>query len=89
MPTHHIIVTGKVQGVFFRASAKKMALASGLVGWVKNIANNVVEIMVTGDVDALETFERWCSTGPPQAIVENVSSSLVSKENFNSFRILK
>lgn len=89
MATHHIIVTGKVQGVFFRATAKKIAKSLELTGWVKNTADGDVEIVASGSEKKLSDFEEWCKIGPPQAEVENVSIRPGADEGCESFKILK
>ena len=62
--TIHIIVSGKVQGVFFRASCVKKANESDITGWVRNITGGDVEIMATGTPDNLAEFTGWCNRGP-------------------------
>ena len=56
----HIIVHGRVQGVFFRASAQGRAVELSLVGWVRNLPDNTVEIHAEGDRENLELFIEWC-----------------------------
>ena len=87
MPTRHIIITGKVQGVFFRATAKKVAREFGLLGWVKNTENEV-EIVANGDEINLGQFLNWCKAGPPQAEVTDVIVTIIPEERFTAFRIL-
>lgn len=89
MPTHHIIVSGKVQGVFYRATAKEIALTAGLGGWIKNTDNGDVEIVVTGDLLQLSDFESWCKIGPRQAEVKTITVNLVPYRSFDSFKILQ
>lgn len=89
MQTHHITVKGKVQGVFFRATAKKKATSLQLVGWVKNTAKGTVEIMASGSGEKLVEFEQWCRSGPPKAEVEDVLVEVAPTEFFDSFSILK
>lgn len=89
MATHHIKVTGKVQGVFYRATAKKMALASGLVGWIRNTNDEDVEILITGEDEKLQAFEAWCRIGPAQAKVEDVIVTPVDDIAFDDFRIVR
>lgn len=89
MATQHILVTGKVQGVFFRASAKKIALALGLTGWVKNTNTGDVEIVVSGSEDELSKFEEWCRTGPPQAKVRELIIRHEAEAQFHDFKIIK
>jgi len=65
------IVSGRVQGVSYRASTAKKAAQLGLVGWVRNLANGDVELEAEGsNVDELVA---WCKQGPPAAQVEAVS----------------
>jgi len=68
----HILVRGRVQGVFFRASTCEEARARGLTGWVKNLPDGRVEIVAEGDRPALEALIRWCRIGPPYARVTGV-----------------
>ena len=87
MPTIHLIIKGKVQGVFYRASAKDMAVDLGLTGWVKNTPEGDVEIMATGEMEVLERFMDWCKTGPSRAIVTGVHIKTVVDTKFDRFRI--
>ena len=82
----HIIVTGKVQGVFYRASAKKAALALALTGWVRNTPEGHVEIMACGPEEQLHAFTEWCAAGPPAAKVKEVHTAIVeSPPQLNDF----
>lgn len=63
---------GKVQGVFFRASAKDIADSLGLYGWVKNTDDGNVEVYAAGDADAIGRFIDWCHKGPSGARVDAV-----------------
>ncbi|WP_139793749.1 acylphosphatase [Reichenbachiella faecimaris] len=67
-----ILVSGKVQGVFFRASTQKEAQMLGLSGWVKNLPTGEVLIEVFGPYQVVETLMRWCKVGPPMAEVAHV-----------------
>jgi acylphosphatase len=88
MPTIHLIIQGKVQGVFYRASAREKALSLGLTGWVKNTREGDVEIMASGKAENLEKFTQWCRQGPPQSKVTNVISGQVNvEEKFQGFSI--
>ena len=89
MATHHITITGKVQGVFFRATAKKVALAMGLSGWVKNTDKGEVEIMASGDAEKLASFENWCQSGPPEAEVQHVVVTSGEETLFQDFKIIR
>lgn len=70
--TVDIKISGKVQGVFFRRSAKVEADKLGLTGWVRNNNDGTVEVQAGGDKENLERFVQWCKKGPPFAKVENV-----------------
>jgi acylphosphatase len=87
MPTTHLIIKGKVQGVFYRASAKDMAVMLGLKGWVRNTKEGNVEVKVQGPEDMLEQFIKWCHKGPPSAHVTAVEEIESPDEAFQDFRI--
>jgi acylphosphatase len=65
----HILITGRVQGVFYRASAAERASQLGLVGWVRNRDDGSVELEAEGDEGALLELVQWCQLGPPAAEV--------------------
>ena len=65
-------IQGKVQGVFFRESARTEAMRLGLTGWVRNRSDGAVEAVVEGAPAVLEEFIRWCHRGPTQAKVSSV-----------------
>lgn len=67
------IVTGRVQGVSYRASAAREAQRLGLVGWVRNTADGAVELEAEGDGAAIDALVRWCHRGPPAARVSGVA----------------
>lgn len=68
----HVVVTGRVQGVFFRASCVREASARGLAGWVRNRRDGSVEATFEGDPDAVHQLVVWCREGPPGAAVVDV-----------------
>ena len=68
----HLIVKGRVQGVFFRASARRKAEELRLTGWVRNNPDGTVEAVVEGNTDMVENFVNWCREGPPDARVAAV-----------------
>ena len=68
----HIIISGKVQGVFFRKNTKQKAVEFKINGWVKNTPDDKVEIFAQGVEENLNTFIDWCKQGPPKADVENI-----------------
>ncbi len=68
----HIMVSGRVQGVWFRGSTARVASALGLVGWARNLADGRVEIRAQGPSGKLDEFIAWCRIGPPRASVETI-----------------
>ena len=72
-PSYRFVVTGRVQGVGFRAATRRKAQSLGLSGWVRNRNDGAVEGVVTGkDAAAIETFHQWLIQGPPVSRVERV-----------------
>jgi acylphosphatase len=68
----HIIVSGRVQGVSFRAATAKEARALGLTGWVRNMPDGRVEAIFEGSRDKIEEMLAWCRKGPPAARVSGL-----------------
>jgi acylphosphatase len=68
----HVLVTGRVQGVFFRATCVERARALGLAGWVRNTLDDGVEAEFEGADDAVEAIVAWCREGPPYAVVDTL-----------------
>jgi acylphosphatase len=68
----HCTVSGRVQGVAFRASARRQARLLGLTGWVCNRTDGTVEILAEGERTALQQLVDWCHQGPPAARVTRV-----------------
>lgn len=68
----HVFISGKVQGVFFRAYTRDKALELGLKGWVRNLRDGRVEAVFEGEKDRVEEMLRWCHKGSPYARVTNV-----------------
>ena len=82
-------VTGKVQGVFFRASTLEQANILGLTGTVKNLQNGNVRIVAEGNKDSLNLLHEWCKIGPERAIVNSIDAKWETAENnFNTFEII-
>ena len=68
----HVWVSGRVQGVFFRACAEDEAQAASVAGWVRNTRDERVEAVFEGSRQAVEAIIRWCHRGPPSAVVTGV-----------------
>lgn len=67
-----VLIEGRVQGVFFRASTRDEAQARGLAGWVRNLADGRVEAVFEGERRVVENMLAWCKKGPPYAYVDNL-----------------
>jgi acylphosphatase len=89
MPTIHIQISGKVQGVYYRASAREEAQKLKLTGWVKNMSNGDVEATATGNEESLAKFVEWCREGPPGANVENIIVNKLDETAFEEFLIVR
>lgn len=70
------LVSGRVQGVFYRASTRAQALTLGLSGFARNLDDGRVEVLACGDLKALKELESWLWQGPPGARVSDVVTSL-------------
>ena len=68
----HIFLTGKVQGVFFRQATKVVAIKNNVTGWVKNLENGEVEILLEGDDKNVNSVIDWCRNGPANSRVDEV-----------------
>ena len=84
-----ILVSGRVQGVFYRASAKAKADELGIVGFVQNLPDGKVYIEAEGADEKLDRFKTWCSEGPPRAQVEQVEIKEGELKNYTSFGVLR
>ncbi len=65
-------IKGRVQGVFFRDSARREATALGITGYAANLPDGGVEVLACGDPDTIAKFELWLGQGPPLSRVESV-----------------
>ncbi|MBL7739317.1 MAG: acylphosphatase [Chitinophagaceae bacterium] len=87
--TVSIIVTGKVQGVFYRQSAKETASLLDITGEVRNMPDGSVHIIATGNHDQLKKLIQWCKQGPPRARVDDVVIKELSLDLFEKFSIVR
>lgn len=83
----HFLVSGRVQGVYYRASACNEAQRLGLRGWVRNLADGRVEALACGEPGPLQAFEEWLWRGPAHARVENVVTQSLAAQPFDDFEI--
>lgn len=70
----HLIISGRVQGVFFRAETQQAAMQFGLSGWVRNRRDGTVEAIVEGEKNDVISLINWCKTGPPLSRVKTVET---------------
>ncbi|MDQ6813810.1 MAG: acylphosphatase [Bacteroidota bacterium] len=89
MPTLHLLIKGKVQGVFFRASAKEVADRLGITGWIKNTDPGDVEAVLAGSETQLTVFLSWCRQGPRGATVSEVISTEEKDCSFEHFAVIR
>lgn len=84
----HLVISGYVQGVFFRASAQGAARSLKLTGFVRNLPDGSVEAVAEGEEPMLNRFLEWCRKGPPGARVANVSVTWEdAQKDFKGFNI--
>ena len=82
-----VIVRGRVQGVFFRDSARRLAARLGVAGWVHNRADGSVEAVFEGDAGAVEELVAFCREGPPGARVEAVDVTVEEPQGERGFTV--
>lgn len=84
----HVYISGRVQGVFFRAETERKAKSLQLTGWVRNMPDRRVEAVFEGEDPAVDQMITWCHSGPPLARIDHVD---VTEEpyrgNFSNFKI--
>ena len=83
-----MLVSGKVQGVYYRASTQAVARQLGLGGYARNLPDGRVEVVAEGPVEQLQALRNWCAEGPPAARVSDVHVTEVdgSDGGFNDFQ---
>ena len=82
-----VVVSGNVQGVFFRDRTRREARTRGVAGWVRNCADGTVEAHFEGPADAVESLVRWAHAGPRHASVDDVRVDDVEPQGFDGFRV--
>jgi acylphosphatase len=86
--TVHLIISGKVQGVYFRKHTQDISLQNNVYGWVKNLLNGDVECVLEGLKSNVDKVIRWCHQGPPNSRVDNVEIKCEAfTGNFTDFKI--
>ena len=81
------VVRGRVQGVFFRAEASARARSLGLAGWVRNLSDGSVEVVIEGEGEHVDSMLRWCEHGPAGARVEAVDVTWEDSEGAGAFEV--
>jgi acylphosphatase len=82
-----VIVSGRVQGVFFRQRTIRLARAEGCSGWVRNLDDGRLEAVFEGPLEAVERMVAWCREGPEHAVVENVEVVEEEPEGLEGFEV--
>jgi len=85
----HGFVSGRVQGVFFRAETRRKAIELGLSGWVKNLDDGRVELLISGSEQALALMRTWLQVGPRLARVDQLLLEQVNRSCGPGFHIHK
>ncbi len=85
MATARFLVSGRVQGVFFRASTRNEAERLGLSGTANNLADGRVEVVASGSDAALDALEKWLRLGPPSARVDGVVREAMADRPMQGF----
>ena len=84
-----VIISGRVQGVFFRANTAEMARGLGVQGWVRNCYDGTVEALFQGEEKLVDEAVIWCHKGPPSALVTDVKAhnETPAEDDFHSFSV--
>lgn len=86
----HVLVEGRVQGVYYRASAEAKARSLGLTGWIRNLPSGKVEAVIEGPEDKVIEMIEWCKVGPIAAHVTDVKSDKRDYTGeYDDFRLLR
>jgi len=75
----HMFVNGRVQGVFFRQATKVIAIKNNVTGWVRNLDDGRVEILIEGDDKCVDSVIAWCDCGPANSRVDDIQ---INNENY-------
>ena len=86
--TRHVIISGRVQGVWFRGWTMQQASSLGLTGWVRNRRDGTVEAIFQGDANDIDAMLNACWQGPPAASVADIRVADGVLSNFHNFRHL-
>jgi acylphosphatase len=81
----HVFVSGRVQGVFYRANTRDAARSRNVDGWVRNLDDGRVEAVFEGAADPVEEMIEWCHTGSPAATVDDVDVTYEDPQDESGF----
>ncbi|MBM9507317.1 acylphosphatase [Actinacidiphila acididurans] len=84
----HVLVTGLVQGVFFRDTCRRAAREAGVAGWVRNLTNGQVEAVFEGEPEPVHRMSEWAARGSDAARVDRVRSWQEEPEGLSGFEVL-
>jgi acylphosphatase len=84
----HCYVTGKVQGVWFRASTAEQAKRLAITGWARNLPDGRVEVLACGEREKIAELVEWLKVGPPLASVTDFSSEELPVQDTQGFNVL-
>ncbi|HVF33829.1 MAG TPA: acylphosphatase [Candidatus Saccharimonadia bacterium] len=87
MPAARFVVSGKVQGVFFRAATRERATALGLDGYARNLPDGRVEVLASGPHDAVESLAAWLWTGSAPSRVDDVAREAAAPPSQRGFDV--
>jgi len=88
MPAKRYWVSGRVQGVWFRATTRDQAAGLGLDGWVRNLPDSRVEVLASGEKESLEKLESFLRQGPPGARVDSLEEEEARPPDAAGFQVL-
>ena len=83
----HVFVSGRVQGVYYRATTREQAGERGVDGWVRNLDDGRVEAVFEGSAEAVEAMVEWCHEGSSRARVEDVDVEYEDPEGLGGFKM--
>jgi len=83
----HVYVSGRVQGVYYRATTRDTAREKGVDGWVRNLDDGRVEAVFEGPEDAVREMVAWCETGSKAADVDDVDATYEEPEGVDGFEV--
>jgi acylphosphatase len=84
---YRVLISGRVQGVFFRDSCRRLAEQNGVAGWVRNLPDGRVEAVFEGPDENVRRLVEWARTGPRLAVVDNVAVQPEPPEGLAAFHI--